>query len=375
MHFRTLATVYFQPLEEDETCNKTIFELREEVSKQIESGNANFLARMLYQSYSNRLTEFARRVEFEISEIMDRYASEPEDEDYLEFIDVTEDLKQDYAESVDCLKLPNGKIVELNYYPYYRKYKIIDGLVYQQNVGQLHHDKRTKQAKKIAALPNYPRSKVYKSFKAYAEDFRGYSYNSEHKAYGYVCNPNAMWDWYQIGGRWPTMFLVKDTCTEYSLGERSWCNENEEFPAPDGCMWVSAARKKDILWDEIREWTKKQAIERYKELSDIFAAGVMPEGEIGMITEEGILYYKGHFLFKKGETLEEYLKEHTYSDDWKYPFSVGDIVNGDDWFSENDCELDSATGKFEPVDWRKKVDEYVDDLDDEDILVTIDYHM
>ena len=47
---------------------------------------------------------------------------------------MTEELKADYAKSVDCLKLPNGKIVEYGSYPYFSKYSIVDGKVSQNNV-------------------------------------------------------------------------------------------------------------------------------------------------------------------------------------------------------------------------------------------------
>ena len=116
-----------------------------------------------------------------------------------------------------------------------------------------------------------------------------------------------MWDWYQIGGRWPVTFLVKADCTEYSFGERSWGNYSKKYPAPEGYMWVSAARKKDICWDVMRSW---------------------------------------------------------------YPIGVSDIVDADDWFSKNDISI----GK-ESSNWHEQIDTYIDDLDGEDVLVSVDYHM
>lgn len=208
------------------------------------------MAELTLCSLMGRTTNFARQLVGEVEEVMAPYSAEPSEE-YMEFADMTEELKADYAKSVDCLKLPNGKIVECGSYPYFSKYSIVDGKVSQNKVGPLHHTRRTKQSRKIQYLPNYPRQKVYKTFEKYAEDYRGYEYNEEEKGYGFYCNPNAMWDWYQIGGRWPVTFLVKADCTEYSFGERSWGNYSKKYPAPEGYMWVSAARKKDICWDVI----------------------------------------------------------------------------------------------------------------------------
>ena len=65
-------------------------------------------------------------------------------------------------------------------------------------------------------LVNYPLKKLYKTLGEYAEQYHGYVYNEEEQGYGYYSNPNAFYDWYVIGGRWPRVFLVKESCTEYS---------------------------------------------------------------------------------------------------------------------------------------------------------------
>lgn len=96
-----------------------------------------------------------------------------------------------------------------------------------------------------------------------------------------------MWDWYQIGGRWPVTFLVKADCTEYSFGERSWGNYSKKYPAPEGYMWVSAARKKDICWDIMRSWYIAQDTERYTKLKEAFQCGKLPDEFHGELRENG----------------------------------------------------------------------------------------
>jgi len=61
------------------------------------------------------------------------------------------------------------------------------------------------------------------------------------------------YDWCVIGGRWPRRFLVKESCKEYSIGERSWDDIDRKIDAPEGYFWVAAARKKDIEWQAMRE--------------------------------------------------------------------------------------------------------------------------
>jgi hypothetical protein len=47
------------------------------------------------------------------------------------------------------------------------------------------------------------------SFTSYIEDYHGYSKDEKIGKYGYWENPNAKWDWYQVGGRYRGYFPVK----------------------------------------------------------------------------------------------------------------------------------------------------------------------
>ena len=224
----------------------------------------------------------------------------------------------------------------------------------------------------MKALPEYPRKKLYASFKDYAENERGFSYDEEHRGYGYICNPNSMWDWYQIGGRWPEMFLVKASCTEYSVGERSWCNEDSKSAAPEGYIWVCAAKKKDIEWQVMREWREKKAREHFSKLEKMFVTGQLEEGFRGAITPQGVLYY-GKMVYFKDESVEDYLNRYDILDNRKYPVYVHDIVDADNWFSRDDFNW--TNNGAVPADWPERIDGYIDDLEDEDVLVGVDYHI
>ena len=47
------------------------------------------------------------------------------------------------------------------------------------------------------------------SFEAFLSRWYGYDYNEELDACGYLCNPNAKWDWWEIGGRWHNELRLK----------------------------------------------------------------------------------------------------------------------------------------------------------------------
>ena len=83
---------------------------------------------------------------------------------------------------------------------------------------------------------------------AYILEYDGYIYVPG-EGYGYYRNPNAMWDWWVVGGRWSGLLLMKEGC-EGSLGAPSWCNEDE---TPEGV---------DSAYVECIDWDRMDAIER-----------------------------------------------------------------------------------------------------------------
>lgn len=374
MHFKLLVAVNIPAMTEDQGKNQEIQDAINLLEQKKAGQPKNIMDEIRLQELRGKVNTFSRSIYRYVADVMEPYCEEPYDPKYITFIDRTEDLKADFSKKVVCFRLAEGKIVEYYSYPYYQQYSIRDGKVYQREAGPLKHEKRTKRAKRIAVLPEYPRARLYKSFEDYAENYRGYDFDSEHGAYGYYCNPNAMWDWYQIGGRWPDMFLVKDTCVEYSPGERSWCNENEELNAPKGYIWVSAARKKDIAWQEMRDWRNQRAAIRFEKLEKMFASGKVNPDFRGIILEDGIMQW-GVYIYHKEDTREMYLEKHGIPTSWRYPIGVHDFADTTQWRSRNGGIRNTDTGESLPVDWHEYLDDYIDALDEDTVLVGVDYHM
>ena len=374
MHFLTLAILEIPEIREDKELDKQIVEALKELELQKQIETKNFMLDFTIGRFQNLQSSFSRAVNDGVSELMYPYCASMEDPEYLEFEDRTEKLREEYEDAVDCIKLPQGTVVEQYGDPLWGRFVVRDGKVFQRDAGSLHHEKRTKKAKRMVALPNYPRKKLYKSFEKYAEERCGFSFDEKHQGYGYYYNPNAIWDWYSIGGRWPEMFLVKDDCTEYSIGERSWCNSDRKSEAPEGYRWVCAARKKDIAWDAMRDWRNQKAAERFHKLEQMFLAGKTDPDFHGEIVPDGVMHW-GELVYRKGSTLEEYLEGYGIPGSWKYPVGSHDIVDEGQWLSKDDSVLDAESEKYVPVDWRSCIDGYIDDVDEDTVLVAVDYHM
>lgn len=372
MHIHSLAVVNIPQIQENEVEN-AIFAKELAFYESMEDQNTESIMRSIaIQELRGQLTTFSRAVVPAIELLMEPYGVESED--FYEFCDQTEDVLDQYENRYsDCIRLPDGRIV-IRYDPCVcGKFTIHAGQVCQLKAGPLKHLKRTHKAKKMKAMPDYPFKKLYKTVGEFATDYLGYKYNEDTNSYGSYYNPNAKWDWYQIGGRWPTTFLVKDTCTEYSFGERSWGNEDNQYPCPEGYMWVSAARKKDIEWGAMKQWYLERAKMFFRNLEEMFVAGTK-EPERLLQVKDGCVYSFFEMIYKIGESEEEYLTRAGVKDDRKYPVSFCDLIDENEWRSEGYNYQDPKENEKLKLAWQDDIQKFIDDLDDNDVLVSIDYH-
>ena len=375
MHYHTLAVITIPPVEENqEETNKIQACIEELESKGSQNPDLGSVIRGIFTGRLRaQLNAFSREVYSSIDNLMHPYGSESED--CYEFIDMTEELRDAYEnDTIDCYRLPGGRIVTQFDNEVYRKFSIRDGIVFEKNAGPLKHPKRTHKAKKMKALPDYPMKKLYATFEDYAKNYRFHEYHEDKQAFGYYCNPEARWDWFVIGGRWPITFLVKDTCTEYSPGERTWGDENTVYPVPEGYMWVSAARKKDIEWEAMRNWQLHQIKQQYLNLTDMYVNKTLQPPEY-LREIDGCVYHYSTLLYKIGETEEEFSKRMKADEIRQFPVSFADLVDGYNWFDEGEDYVRPDETEVTAETWDETVQQFIEDQSDEDVFVSIDYHM
>ncbi len=374
-HFVTLVNFYMPEQEENCWENNYYAAKVAAIKEELEKNPENPVLRVTLRHLQNKVSTLERSVEHEIGELMAPFCEGTEDPEYLEFNDRTNDLHREYeTDTTNCIRLPNGVIVSMYDQAVSGKYLIKDGKVYQRKAGRLGREKRTKKAKKLCALTEYPVKKLYPTLEQYAEEHCGYDFDREHNAYGYYCNPNAFWDWYSIGGRWPFQFLVRDTA-EYIRGERSWGNEDTACEAPEGYLWVCGARKKDIAWELMKEWEVQHARKRFELLTEAFRSGKAPEGSFWKITEDGIFSFLTQIYFKD-ESEETYLRRNGLAPDQRMVPDAYSFLQDGDWNSQGDMGWwGISSNDKEPETWRQMMSNYLDSIPDDHFIVGIDCHI
>lgn len=96
------------------------------------------------------------------------------------------------------------------------------------------------------------------------QDWYGYT-PDEYGNYGYYHNPNAKWDWYQMGGRWSKFFKLKEG--KYGL------------LGPDAIItyngWADQAFVSEIDWEGMMETAELKANQEYDRFEEV-TKGITP---------------------------------------------------------------------------------------------------
>lgn len=310
-----------------------------------------------------------------VADLLAPYDENATEISFLEFDDQTEAGRKAYEQDgIDCVRTPDGRIIPCDCYEFYRRYELYDGKVYRHHYGPLHHRKLTKKAKQYHGLPNYPFRKLYPSFDAFMKEQWGCGKEQKTGHYGYYFNPNGQWDWWQIGGRWPFRFLVKDACNTAVAGEVSGLfSEQPKRDAPEGYRWVAGARKADIAWDVMREVLCAQCAEQFRQYEEWFNTGEIPKEYAGRIklVPDGVISW-GDYLYRKGESLEHHLYSLGLSDQHLYPINAFACVDADGWNDEGWGA--SGTDEEACQAWYEAVTAFIAKQPDDTLLVSVDCH-
>jgi len=175
-------------------------------------------------------------------------------------------------------------------------------------------------------------------------------------------NPNAKWDWYQIGGRWSGLLKLKPNATSGQKGDRSWTNKDKIIPE---CK-VDSVKVKDIDFSIDKEEYEKSI--RFWELK---VEGDTPRNKQEEEIVENDWYKKEHYI-ERYDSKEEYAKLTN-------EFGTYAVITPDGiWHSKGDMGwwgCSSETNE-EAKKWNKSFKEtFIDNVDPEWTLTVVDCHI
>ena len=147
-------------------------------------------------------------------------------------------------------------------------------------------------------------------------------------------NPDAKWDWYEIGGRWPNSLKVKKDA-QFNMG-----GHYGKMGTPEGkgrYRWVDAAPLCEIEWDLMNTVSPEQK----KKASEFWDKYVLNQDP----NYDAKFAYKREYYLNRYKTKEEYIKRtnifttHDLLVEDREWITVGDMG----WFGCDDSTYDSET--------------------------------
>lgn len=160
-----------------------------------------------------------------LEELLRPWQESSKDRKYLVFKDIEDEERRRYeTEELECFIDPEGK-------PHCMFDRRFRNPKYDFKGDQYLCPQGWLQGKR-------PFKSVYSNFETFMKEFCGSNERDLEKGrYGYWENPNAKWDWWALGGRWPGQLVLKQGA-EGTRGEKDWTveKEHEDQRRVDSCL-------------------------------------------------------------------------------------------------------------------------------------------
>ena len=161
-----------------------------------------------------------------------------------------------------------------------------------------------KEYMKFYPVDTEEQKKYYEKYKEDNQTFEeyleanGYLFDEEEKAYGYYENPNAKWDWWQVGGRFRDLLVTRDGfCDISKIKDVDFSEDKERYD--ESIRWwevvvegypLREGEKEDDFFNFYKiEYLKEKykTKENYAKCQSVFAT-------FAVITPDGKWYEKGN---------------------------------------------------------------------------------
>lgn len=246
-------------------------------------------------------------------------------DEYVEWLDETEEKTKDYNEDIIPMVVENGKPLYTKYSDEAKKFWVRDG----DGIASFSSKDKFVLSDDLE-LGDIPATKAYPSLKDYLIGWHGYTEeNFKGDTVGRYTNPNAKWDWYEVGGRWPNILDGKDQVQLKDLNFEK--------------MKMQRKANRYANWEEFEKRPEKEQEDKF--------------------TRE---YIHG---IKEGITKEEYLK----TDEGFYTFAV---IKDGQWYERGSMGWWGCVSDEKEEDiWSNEFNKLLNNLPKEKYITVVDCHI
>lgn len=229
----------------------------------------------------------------------------------------------------------------------------------------------------------------YPTFELYVEDYHGYKAHEidGETRYGYYENPNAKWDWYQVGGRW-SGFLKLKAGAEGEHGDRSWMRRGE--PVESG--YCDSAAKGNIDFEGMRQEDADKAGATWDKAHALIAGRAFKtweqcRAEHAIIDTAREVYHAQDVVkefrqsesfgwFTKPEDFTAVTREAHVAHARAVAINTYAVLKDGEWYEKGEMGWwGLSNDKMTDTEWAVKVGELIDSLSDDTRITIVDCHI
>lgn len=205
----------------------------------------------------------------------------------------------------------------------------------------------------------------YKTIEEYAEGYHGYKKNEEGN-YGYLHNPNAQWDWYEMGGRWDGFFLNSNGEEVNQVAVKDLDIKGAQDKAE------KKARQDYSLWEAI--FTNLGKPQSWAELRD--SEPNIDKARATYHAQPSIKAFKEVDNWNDPVTLYGFDEEEYAADRRNHVFVPYAVVKDGKWVGKGQMGW-FGTSRDDKTDeeWNKSFQDLLADLDPDTVLTVVDCHI
>ena len=190
----------------------------------------------------------------------------------------------------------------------------------------------------------------YKTFENFMNEYCGYEKrDSKMNRYGNWYNPQAKWDWHQLGGRWTGCFPLKTKNALALVGEHS------KFSEPPKAGYYDKAKKSDIDFETRYNDKNAQALVDWEKIQEL-------------INKNDTTHAYWDYGYN-GETKEQFIKNRSV-------FSTFAVLKDGKWFSRGEMGWWGAVADEKDQNiWLDEYKKMIDELPNDVMLSVYDCHI
>jgi hypothetical protein len=335
--------------------------------------------------------EIPNELDRRMAPFMENCCAEP-DKMYMKFFDEEDDYKKEYEEEGrEMVVMPDGRLLLPWSEEFRPKQKEGEGgitFMLGQPTPPPELEKRM-----------VPFKETYSTFEEFVKEWHGRKERDEtYNRYGYWQNPNAKWDWFEIGGRWAGFFKLKPGHTgglgkQYNYGSikesKDWADivfkKGVDFEFMRNEREKSAAERYDLVQEAVKGTPESATWEMIKADFDLDKPGEIEKARERYHAQPRVVAFRKFCMSEKGRDLfgffsevEEYQipREQYLANARNHAAVPFAIVKDGKWYEQGNMGWwGCVSNEKDPETWNAMVNKLMDELSDDTMLIAVDCHI